>query len=45
MDELAFRGAAELVDAIRKREVSSRELLEYYLKRIAQVNPKLNAEL
>jgi amidase len=43
MDELAFSGAVELVDAIRNREVSSRELLDHYLKRIAQVNPKLNA--
>jgi len=43
MDDLGFRGAFELVNAILRREVSSRELVDHYLSRIAQFNPKLNA--
>ena len=43
MDDLAFRGAAELADAIRTRKVSSRELLDHYLARIDEINPSLNA--
>lgn len=32
-----------LADAIRRREVSSRELLEHYLARVDELNPPLNA--
>lgn len=42
-DELWQRGAADLVGAIRKKEVSSREVLEGHLARVAAVNPRLNA--
>src|SRR5579862_5378670 len=43
MDDLVFRGAADLAEAIRNREISSRELLDCYLNRIDRLNPKLNA--
>jgi len=43
MDDPAFRGAAELVEAIRTRKLSSRELVDHYLARIDKINPALNA--
>jgi amidase len=43
MTELHFRSATELAASIRRREVSSRELLEIYLSRIEKHNPALNA--
>lgn len=43
MSDLAFRSAFQLAAAIRAREVSSRELLEHYLERVARLNPALNA--
>ena len=43
MSDLAFRGASELTNLIRKRKISSRELLDHYLARIDELNPKLNA--
>jgi len=43
MPDIAFHSALELVVAIRNREISSRELLAHYLKRIEQYNPKINA--
>lgn len=43
MDDLAFRTATELADAIAARKVSSRELLEHYLARIERINPRLTA--
>lgn len=43
MPDIAFRSALELVIAIRNREISSRELLEHYLKRIERYNPAINA--
>jgi amidase len=42
-DELAFAGALEQAALIRAREVSSQELVELYLERIAQLDPQLNA--
>ena len=41
--DLAFAGAARQADLIRRREVSSRELTELYLERIARLDPQLNA--
>src|SRR5262249_44069787 len=43
MSEIAFRSASDLAAAIRRRELSSREVLDHYLGRIERLNPKLNA--
>ena len=43
MTEPQFRSATELAAMIRRRELSSRELLELYLARIEKQNPRLNA--
>ncbi|MFI5316796.1 MAG: amidase [Myxococcota bacterium] len=43
MTELAFRSATELVGMLRRREVSSRELLEVLLARVAKHGKALNA--
>src|SRR5262249_8104632 len=43
MSEDAFRSASDLAAAIRRRELSSREVLDHYLGRIERLNPKLNA--
>ena len=40
---MIFKNAHELVDLIKKKELSSIELLETLLKRVEQVNPDLNA--
>jgi amidase len=36
-------GARAMADAVRRREISARELLELHLTRIAERNPQLNA--
>jgi amidase len=41
--ELAFTGIARQAEMIRAGEVSSRELVELYLERIAHLDPQLNA--
>src|SRR6478672_13637554 len=43
MSELALKPAHELSEAIRRRELSSRELLDHYLSRVERLNPSLNA--
>lgn len=43
MTELAFVGARDIVRSIRRKELSSLELTDYFLKRIAQHNPAVNA--
>ncbi len=43
MDHLTFLPAHALAEAIRRREVSSAEVVEAYLSRIAKYNPALNA--
>src|SRR5919197_4184667 len=43
MDDVAFSGAARLAELIRRREVSSRELVELYLARIDRYDGDLNA--
>ncbi len=43
MTDIAFRAATQLAAAIAAKEISSRELLEHYLKRIEQLNPRINA--
>lgn len=43
MDELLFASATALVRAIRRKTVSSEEVVSAYLNRIAYLQPKLNA--
>src|SRR5262249_44648262 len=43
MAEIALQPAHALADAICRRQLSSRELLEHYLARIDRLNPALNA--
>ena len=43
MTELHFRSATELAQALRRREVSSVELLDHFLARVAKLNPRINA--
>ena len=43
MSDIALRPAHALAEAIRRREVSSRELLEHYLARVERLNGSLNA--
>ncbi|MBV9193075.1 MAG: amidase [Solirubrobacterales bacterium] len=42
-DELAFAGPAALAEKVRVREVSARELVELYLRRIEALDPRVNA--
>ena len=42
-DELVFRSATWLAEAVRKRDVSSLEIVDACLARIEQVNPAINA--
>jgi amidase len=42
-DEILFRSATEAADMLRRREVSSRQLTQLLLERIAAVNPRVNA--
>jgi amidase len=42
-DDLAFVGIARQVDLIKAGEVSPRELVELYLRRIERLDPQLNA--
>src|SRR5579884_4505039 len=42
-NELWRASASDLVQAIRNKTVSSREVVEAYLTRIEQVNPRVNA--
>ena len=43
MDEITSSSARSLADAIRVKELSSREIVEAYLARIDEVNDRLNA--
>ncbi len=42
-DRLAFFGARRLLRLLDRREISSQELTELYIRRIGQHNPRLNA--
>ncbi|MEA2346622.1 MAG: amidase [Thermoleophilaceae bacterium] len=41
--ELAFAGIARQAELIRSKEISSRELVQVYLDRIARLDPQLNS--
>ena len=43
MDEIIYWSATKLAEAIRTRQLSSLEVVDAHLRRIAKVNPKLNA--
>jgi len=43
MNELIYAPAAKLAQAIRNKEVSSQEVVQAHIRRIEEVNPKLNA--
>lgn len=43
MDKLIYASATALARAIRAKEISSKEVVDAYLQRIEDVNPKLNA--
>ena len=43
MDELFYWPARAMLNALRKREVSSKEIVQAHLARISEVNPLLNA--
>ena len=43
MDNIIYSSAVSIREAIKKREISSVEVVEAHLRRIEQVNPKLNA--
>ena len=43
MSELAYATAIELAKKIRQREVSSREVLDYFLERVATLDTRINS--
>jgi amidase len=43
MEHLAFVSALSLANHIRRKNMSARELLEFYLQRVEHYNPRLNA--
>ena len=43
MDELFYWPARAMVDALRKRDISSKEIVQAHLARINEVNPLINA--
>lgn len=43
MNELCTKGAGELAAMIRDRQVTSREVVDVHLARVAEVNPSVNA--
>jgi amidase len=42
-DEVAFASARTLASLIRRKKIGCVELLDLYLKRVARLNPKINA--
>src|SRR5262245_31710624 len=42
-EELAFCTASTLVEALRRREISSRDLLEVYLERVERLDAPINS--
>ena len=42
-DEIFYKSATKMAKMVRKKRISSRELIQAHLDRINQVNPKINA--
>src|ERR1700742_1771459 len=42
-DDICFMRAVDILQAMRVKKLSSREVMQAYLKQIARVNPKVNA--
>ncbi len=42
-DEICFMRAVDIMDAIRKKDLSSREVMQAHMKQIKRVNPRVNA--
>ena len=42
-DEVCFMRAVDIMDAIRKKKLSAREVMQAHLKQINRVNPEVNA--
>ena len=42
-EEIYFMPAYEILDVIRRQDMSSQEITEILIERIEQINPKLNA--
>jgi amidase len=42
-DDICFMRAVDILQAMRARKLSAREVMQAYLKQIARVNPKVNA--
>jgi hypothetical protein len=42
-DEICFMRAVDILDAIRKKKLSAREVMQVHLKQINRVNAKVNA--
>ncbi len=42
-DEICFMRAVDIMEAIRQKKLSAREVMAAHLKQIARVNPKVNA--
>ena len=43
MTQLSYKSANELAKMILDKEVTSSELLEYFIKRVENYNPSINA--
>ncbi len=41
--EICFLRAVDILELIRKKKLSAREVMQAHLKQIARVNPKVNA--
>ena len=41
--DICFQSATALAQALRRREIGSRELLELFVRRVERFNPTLNA--
>src|SRR6476660_4782577 len=42
-DEICFMRAVDLLDSLRQKKISAREVMQAHLKQIERVNPKVNS--